>query len=299
MRTTVLRSRRLAVTGLAIAALFAIGAGPGQAADPFVAGGRSTRPVAAPADHLARAENRARALTAALGIPGTSHRATRLDDRFEHRTYDEVTSLDAGGREVAISRFELDGTVAMAVGLGWRPGTGRAVDATGAARSAVEVARTSGLAVSGQPDVRASAGSGGWSIAWQRRVDGAPVRGDGVRVLLWPDGSFHGLARSERPLAAAPTRPISAGKARAAAEKRAVELFGAAIDEARIISVERAWIAPNDTFGPAGPDASAATLRLAWVVRFESHGALAERLRQVELWLDAGNGSLLGGDLVE
>ena len=299
MRTTVLRSRRLAVTGLAIAALFAIGAGPGQAADPFVAGGRSTRPVAAPADHLARAESRARALTAALGIAGTSHRATRLDDKFEHRTYDEVTSLDAGGREVAISRFELDGTVAMAVGLGWRPGTGRAVDAIGAARSAVAVARTAGLAVSGQPDVRASAGSGGWSIAWQRRVDGAPVRGDGVRVMLWPDGSFHGLARSERPLAAAPTRTISAGQARAAAETRAVELFGAAIDEARIVSVERAWIAPNDTFGPAGPDASAATLRLAWVVRFESHGALAERLRQVELWLDAGNGSLLGGDLVE
>lgn len=299
MRTDVFRSRRVALTGLAIAALFAIGAGPGQAADPFVAGGRSTRPVAAPADHLARAESRARALTAALGIAGVSHRATRLDDKFEHRTYDEVTSIDAGGREVAISRFELDGTVAMAVGLGWRPGTGRAVDSIGAARSAVAVARAAGLTVGGQPQVRASDGAGGWSIAWTRRVDGAPVRGDGVRVLLWPDGSFHGLTRSERPLAAAPTQTINAARARAAAESIAAGLFGAAIDEARIVSVERAWVAPNDTFGPAGPDASAATLRLAWVVRFESHGALAERLRQVELWLDAGNGTLLGGDLVE
>lgn len=299
MPTNVLRSRRLALTGLAITALVAIGAGPGSAADPFVAGGRSTRPVAASADHLAKAENRARVLTAALGIPGASHRATRLDDKFEHRTYDEVTSFDGAGREVAISRFELDGTVAMAVGLGWRPGTGRAVDSVGAARSAVAVARAAGLAVSGQPAVRASAGSGGWSIAWTRRVDGAPVRGDGVRVMLWPDGSFHGLTRSERPLAVAPTRSINPAEARAAALALAARLFGAADGEARIVSVERAWIAPNDTFGPAGPDAPAATLRLAWIVRFESHGALAERLRQVELWIDIGSANLLGGDLVE
>lgn len=299
MRTNVLRSRRLAWTGLAIAALVAIGASPGSAADPFVAGGRSTRPVAAPADHLARAESRARALTAALGIPGASHRATRLDDKFEHRTYDEVTSFDGGGRDVAISRFELDGTVAMAVGLGWRPGTGRAVDSVGAARSAAAVARAAGLAVGGQPDVRASAGSGGWSIAWTRRVDGAPVRGDGVRVMLWPDGSFHGLTRSERPLATAPTRTINAAQARAAAGSLAAERFGASIAETRIVSVERAWIAPNDTFEAAAPDAPAATLRLAWIVRFESHGALAERLRQVELWIDIGSGNMLGGDLVE
>lgn len=299
MHTTVLRSRRMGLTGLAIAALFAIGAGPGQAADPFVAGGRSSRPVAAQADQLARAESRARALTAALGIPGTSHRATRLDDRFEHRVYDEVTSFDGDGREVAISRFELDGTVAMAVGLGWRPGTGRAVDSVDVVRPAVAVTRAAGLAVSGQPEVRSSAGSSGWSIAWTRRADGAPVRGDGVRVLLWPDGSFHGLTRSDRPLATVPARTINAGEARATAESHAVTLFGAAHAEARIISVERAWIAPNDTFGPAGPDAPAATLRLAWIVRFESRGALAERLRMVELWIDAGSGSLLGGDVVE
>lgn len=299
MRTNVLRSRRVGLTGLAIVALLAIGAGPGSAADLFVAGGRSTRPVAAPADHLARAESRARALTAALGIPGASHRATRLDDKFEHRTYDEVTSFDGRGREVALSRFELDGTVAMAVGLGWRPGTGRAVDAVGAARSAVAVARAAGLAVSGQPSVRASAGSGGWSLAWTRRVDGAPVRGDGVRVMLWPDGTFHGLTRSDRPLAAAPARTINAAQARSAAESLAADLFGRSIADMRIVSVERAWLAPNDTFEPAAPDAPAATLRLAWIVRFEAHGALAERLRLVELWIDIGSGNLLGGDLVE
>lgn len=299
MLTTVLRSRRIALTGLVFAAFVAIGAGPGSAADPFVAGGRSTRPLAAPADHLARAEGRAKALTAALGIPGASHRAIRLDDKLEHRTYDEVTSFDGRGREVALSRFELDGTVAMAVALGWQPGTGRAVDAAGAARSAVAVARAAGLAVGGQPAARTSAGSGGWSVTWTRRVDGVPVRGDGVRILLWPDGSFHGLTRSDRPLAMAPSRSITAAEARAAAGTLAARLFGAANTEARIVAIERAWIAPNDTFEPAAPDAPAATLRLAWIVRFESHGALAERLRQAEVWIDVGNGNLLGGDVVE
>ncbi|HUQ78716.1 MAG TPA: hypothetical protein VM427_07615 [Patescibacteria group bacterium] len=299
MRTTTLGSRRLALTGLAITALFAIGAGPGQAADPFVAGGRSTRPMAAPADHLARAETRARELTAALGISGTSHRATRLDDRFEHRIYDEVTSFDAGGRQVAISQFDLDGTVVMAVGLGWRPGSGRAVDSAGAGRSAGAVAGSVGLTVTGRPDIRASAGAGGWSVAWTRRVDGVSVRGDGVRVLLWPDGSFHGLTRSERPLAPAPPRQIDAAQARATALSLAAERFGAAVAAAGIVAIERAWIAPNDAFGPAGPDAPGATLRLAWTVRFETHGPLAERVRQIELWLDIGSGDLLGGDVVE
>ena len=293
------RSSRLPLAVVAIAGLLAIGAGAGQAADPFVAGGRSTRAVNAPLDHLARAEARGKALTAALGIPSNSHRATRLDDKFEHRTYDEVSSVDGTGREVAISRFDLDGTVSMVVALGWQPRAGRAVDAPGAARSAIAVARAAGLAIVGQPNVRASAGAGGWSIAWQRRVDGIPVRGDGVRVSLWPDGSFHGLTRSERPLATAPARSLTPAAARAIAAGLAATRLGAAVAEARIAGAEQAWLAPNDMFGSARLDAPAATLRLAWVVRFETSGALAERLRQLELWIDAGDGTVLGGDVVE
>lgn len=299
MHTSSLLSRRLTLSAVAIVALLALGAGAGQAADPFRAGGRSTRAIAATAGHLVQAEARAKALTAALAIPAVSHRATRLDDRFEHRTYDEVASFDGHGREIAISRFDLDGTVAMAVALGWQPRGGRPLDSPGAARSAIAVARAAGLAVTGQSEVRASAGAGGWAVAWQRRVGGVPVRGDGIRISLWPDGSFHGLSRSERPLAAAPARSLTPAEARSIGGRFATERFGTAAGDIRVTGLDRSWLTPNDMFGPAGSDAPAATLRLAWVVRFETRGALAERLRSVELWLDAGTGALLGGDIVE
>ena len=75
------------------------------------------------------------------------------------------------------------------------------IDASAAERRGRSLARAAGLSVDGQPSVRA-AGAGGWSIAWSRVVDGTPVRGDGIRVSIRPDGTFHGLARTERPIAA-------------------------------------------------------------------------------------------------
>ncbi|HET7702489.1 MAG TPA: hypothetical protein VFK35_03755 [Candidatus Limnocylindrales bacterium] len=297
MRTLTFRSRRLSLAGLAIAALLAIGASGGQAADPFVAGGRSTRPVAAAAGDLARAEARGRALIAALGIPATSHRAARLDDRFEHRVVDEVTSLDGQGREAAVSRFELDGRVAMVAALGWRAGGGPPVDAAGATRSAAALARVAGLVPDGPPVARRSAGAGGWSVQWQRTVGGVAVRGDGLRIHLWPDGTFHGLVRTERPLAAAPSATLSGAQALTVAERAVAERVGSASDGLRVTDAELAWVAPNDLFEPAAPDAPAETLRLAWIIRFEAHGPLAERLRSVEVWIDAGDGRLLGGDV--
>src|SRR5258706_3628620 len=125
MRSLPLSRRRLALAGLATAGLLAIGGSAGQAADPFVAGGRSTHPLPAATDDLARARARGQAVAVALGLPGVGQRVQRLDDAFDHRTYDEVTSTDAAGREVAITRLELDGSVAMAVSLGWHPASGR------------------------------------------------------------------------------------------------------------------------------------------------------------------------------
>ena len=295
-----LLSRRLAVIALAGIGLVAFGVPAIHGADPFVAGGRSTRTVELPLSQSERAVSHGRSLAAALGLPGVSQRAERFDDRFEHRTYDEVTSFDAAGHEVAIARFGTDGSVAMALVLGWHPG-GRG---SPIARSAVEArglgfVRAAGLDVRGQATVHASAGAGGWSIAWPRLVDGTPVRGDGTRVSIWADGSFHGLSRVERPLAAAPAHPIAAGAARKLAETWATGRFAGAAADLRVGTVERAWVAANDTFAPTGLDAPAETLRLAWVVRFEAVGALNARLRLVETWFDATDGTLLGGDVVE
>ena len=293
------RSRFLPLVALAWLAVAAIAVPVIQGGDPFVAGGRSSRAVALPTSDAERAIAHGRRLATALGLPGVSQNAVRLDDRFEHRTYDEVTSFDSNGREVAISRFEPDGTVAMAVVLGWQGGHGAKIDRAAVEGRGLGLVRAAGLAVAGRPTVLASAGAGGWSLTWPRLADGAPVRGDGVRVALWADGTFHGLSRIERPLAAAPTHPIATGAARTSAETWAAGHFGGAAADLRVSAVERAWVAPNDTFAQAGLDAPAETLRLAWVVRFEARGALATRLRFVEAWLDAGTGSLLGGDVVE
>jgi hypothetical protein len=279
--------------------LVAVGVPASQGGDVFVAGGRSTRPVDLPPARAERAKAHGRQLAAALGMPGVSQHAERLDDRFEHRTYDEVTSLDASGHEVAVARFEPDGKVAMALVLGWHPGRGASIDRTAVETRAAGFVRAAGLSAAGRPRVRTSAGAGGWSIDWPRVVDGSPVRGDGLHVALWADGSFHGLSRMERPLAARPARLLVAGIARTSAETWAGGRYGAAANDLRIGSVQRAWVAPNDTFAPAGPDAPAETLRLAWVVRFHASGALAERLRSLEVWLDAGDGTILGGDIAE
>ena len=299
MRSVPLTRRGVALAGLATAGLLAIGGSAGQAADPFVAGGRSTRPLPAAADELARARARSQAVAAALGLPGVSQRVERLDDAFEHRTYDEVTSADAAGREVAITRLGLDGSVAMAVSLGWHPAGGRALDAPAAAKRAVALARAAGLGPSGAPSVRASAGAGGWSIVWPRIVDGVPVRGDGLRIALWPDGAFHGLTRTERPLAPPPPRSLGADAARSAATSVVSARFGGSSGDLHAVAAERVWVAPNDMLGAARLDAPAATLRLAWAVRFDAQGALAERLRSIEVWVDAGDGHALGGDVME
>jgi hypothetical protein len=300
---TIMGLRRIAppaaLTGLVALAALAVGVPAGQGADPFVAGGPSTRTVALPASQADQAKTRGRELAAALGLPGLTQSAERLDDRFEHRTYDEVTSFDAAGKEVAITRFETDGTVAMALVLGWQPGHAGHVDPATAERRARAFARAAGLAVDGQPSVEASAGSGGWSIAWPRIVSATPVRGDGLRISLWPDGTFHGLTRIERPLAALPDRQISADEARQAATIWAGAHFPSSDGGMRVAAVERAWVAPNGMFSRNGLDAPAATLRLAWIVRFETGGRLSERLRSVEVWLDAGDGNALGGDVIE
>ena len=291
-------SRLVAFTVAGVGLVIA-GAPPSQAADPFVAGGRSARTVAVAPPHVARTLARAANLAKALDLPGVTHRTERLDDRFDHLVYDEVVAADAAGRDVSIARFDTDGRVVMAVDLGWRPRTGRPVGREVAVARGNEFARAAGLTVSGPPTIIASAGAGGWSVSWPRTVDGVPVLGDGVRVSLWNDGSFHALSRSERPLASPPIRRIPAGGARQLAISIVAQRVGGAALDMRPVATALAWVAPNDTWAPSRPDAPAATLRLAWIVRFEAGGRLADRLRSAEYWIDAGHGTLIGGDLAE
>ena len=295
MRTRI-PTRLLILTAFGVA-LVGVGASGSQAADPFVAGGLSTRPVSLGSSDADRSIRRAADLSRALGLAGGTRTVERLDDKFEHRVYDEVVTRDRTGREVSIARFGTDGRVVMAIALGWHASSGRAVGREVAAGHATGIARAAGVTVHGAPTVRTL--SSGWSVHWPRVAGSVPVLGDGARILLWPDGSFHGLTVSERPLAAAPGRRIGAGQARQVAERTAAGRYGASARDLAVRSTELSWVAPNDAWNSAGPDAPAETLRLAWVVTLRAEGPLAERLRGLQVWLDAGDGSVIGGDVLE
>jgi hypothetical protein len=286
----------LPVAGLAVAL---VGVPASQGADPFVAGQLSSRPVAIDASASNRALSRAHDLGRALGYGGVRDTVIRLDDRFDHRVYDEIASFDARDQQVGLTRLDMDGRLLLALQLGWSPGMGRPITAARATDKAAAIARVAGLTTDGKPEVQRSSGVGGWIVRWPRFVDGVPARGDGTRVTVWSDGSFHAVARNERPLAARPANTLSADAARSAVERVVAARFKTSAADLAVVAVDLVWVAPNDTWDPARPDAPDAVLRLAWVVRLQSSGSLADRMQMLEFWLDAGDGALIGGDIAE
>src|SRR5204863_4028214 len=144
---------------------------------------------------IERASNSA----AALGLPRAARRsATHVVDRFGGQPYDEVTEFDDQGHMSALQRFDAAGRIRAAVRFGWIGDGGPALtskDAVGA-RAGV-LARAVGVPVSGAGRILPAPSGAGWTVAWERTVDGARVLGDGIRIHLWPDGSLHSLSVAE------------------------------------------------------------------------------------------------------
>jgi hypothetical protein len=290
----------VALAGAAAALLvgWPTGPTPGGAADRYRAGEPATLRSSLPAAAAEAVRARGAAHARALGIPvGAGFQEARVHDRFSGEALDEVVTTDARGRRLGIVRMDPAGRVAMAVRLGWQAPGGRRIDAAEARLRAVGLAAASGLDPSGSPTV-SPAVDGGWRVAWGRAIDGVSALGDGAVVTLFGDGTFHAAARRERPLAEAPPSVLASSAAERIAGERLGDLLGPASGDAVIARARLAWVAPNDTFDGAAPDAPNPVLRLAWVVEVRAVGALAERLRALELYLDAGDGALLGGDLL-
>ncbi len=273
-------------------------AGSTPAADPFRAGQVGVSRTSLPAAVTQPFTERARADASALGLPGGSSLSVeRVVDRFRSSMYTQVTAVDRAGHPVTLTRYDAGGRLLTAIRFGWRQPTG-SVNAGAAADGARALVAAAGLTPPGVPDVSRSA-DGGFSVTWQRTSEGLPVRGDGIRLTLWADGTLHALARQERTLAAAPATRL----ARHEAERLAGAQLGRwlAPDQrplAQVTDAQLAWVAPNDMFASARPDAPSPVLRLAWVVTIRSAGVLAERWRALELYLAAGDGALLGGDIL-
>ena len=106
------------------------------------------------------------------------------------------------------------------------------------------------------------------------------------------------MVRAERPLAPRPSSLLDEAAARQRAADTLGSLFGDRAKLVAVATVALAWVAPNGAFDPTAPDAPDPTLRLAWVVEARTQGALSEGLRAVKIFLDAGTGSLLGGDVL-
>jgi hypothetical protein len=255
-------------------------------------------PVAA--DRAATIRSLARALGSRLGLPEpAASRVERVTDRFAGTVYDEVTGTDGAGRALHLQRFDDRGRLAAAVAFGWQSAGGRPLaDARAAGARAGRLAADLGMLASGAPDVRGGPGDDGWTVTWSRVVDGIPVVGDGVRIDLWLDGRMHAVVRTERALAARPSTVLDEAAARGLSGTALASLFGSRGGEIRVARLALGWVAPNDAFDPTAPDAPGTTLRLAWIAEARATGDLAEGLRAVRLYLDAGTGVLIGGDVL-
>ena len=276
------------------------GPSTGSADDRYAAGQPATTRAVLPGTETGRLRAAAAPGRALLGTEGVaSTRVERVTNRFTATTYDEVTDLDAGGRPIALQRFDRAGRLVAAMRFGLQSTARVALgDPVVAAAAAGRFARTLGLDPAGSPAVR-RAGGGDWVVTWSRIVHGFPVRGDGVRVQVWADGSLHLAVRTERPLADEPDRRIAATDARRLADEHLATWFSGP-DRAglRLGAPALAWVAPNDTFDRTAPDAPSPLLRLAWVVEVRTSGTLAGSLRALELYMDAGDGRLIGGDVL-
>jgi len=290
----------VAVAGTAIALGFPGGASTGDAADRFVAGSPVTERTPVTPDKAAAALARAAEVRSHLGLPEpAASRVERVVDRFDGTAYDEVTESDRTGRTLQLHRFDARGRLVGAVAFGWKAAGGPPMPSAAAARArGNRLATDLGLDTAGTPDVRQGPDDTGWTLTWPRVVDGVPVVGDGVRLDLWPDGRMHAVVRTERPLAARPASTLDEATARARATTTLGTIFGSRSGQVSIATLGLGWVAPNSAFDPTGPDAPGATLRLAWVVEARTSGPLADALRAVKLYLDAGTGALVGGDVL-
>lgn len=288
----------LAVAGTAIALGVPGGTSQGEAADRYVVGGPLVERTRVEGDRAAPAQALAATFRSRLGLPEPAiSRVERVVDRFDGTSYDEVTGTDRAGQTLHLERFDTRGRLVGATTFGWQAGGGTPLANAASARArGSRLAADLGLEATGTPDVRQGPDGTGWALTWPRVVDGVQVIGDGVRVDLWPDGRMHAIVRSERPLAPRPAAPLDEATARDRATATLATMFGSRSVQVRIVTLGLGWVAPNSAFDPAGPDAPGATLRLAWVVEARTSGEVADTLRAVKLFLDAGTGTLIGGD---
>lgn len=231
-----------------------------------------------------------------LELTGRPGPLQRYFEAVEQRVFDHLDLLGPDDEPVGSFRFDAaTGRLAGYVRTEWRADFALPrVDEQAAAAAAERFAHLSGVALPAvAPSVAWDGGWQAWEVRWPRLADGIPVEGDGVKVAVLRGGQLKAISIRERPLRPAPLAHIGPAEARAVAERFAAGRIRA--EDLRVEEVRQAWLAGNDFVAPAGPDVESAELRLAYVVRFSHSIAGRAERHLVELFVDAGDGRIIGG----
>ena len=303
---------KLLFCGAGVACALALTAGPMAAATvmstltPDRPAEAAARPVtterleqAISADDKPGVLSRAHGARAALELPdGVQSKAVHVKDRGRTVEYDEVVEEDAAGRPVALTQLDARGQLLMAARFD-APAKGKAAPDRGQAlKKAAAGAAAAGIGVQG-PGETSEAASGGWDVVWTRVENGIRVRGDEVRVHVREDGVIGSVGQVNHPLAALPSTRLSRAQAKAMAGEQTRRWSDNAAVDFSVGDAELLWVGPNAAFDASKIGAAEQPYRLSWVVNVTPQGDAASSVRQVVLFLDAGDGSLIGGDVVE
>lgn len=275
------------------------------AADPFGAQaivvpvtGRTE--TAIPADDKPGVVARSHAARTSLGMPGgVTTKAVHVKDASRGLEYDEVTDIDAGGQPVAMTELDGSGHLLLAVRFDQLGKTKVPVGHQSALNTASKGLGAAGVAVSDQPVVDETTSLGGWDVTWPRTSAGVPVLGDEIRVHVRDDGAIGSVGQVTHDLAAAPAVRLTRSQALAVAGSQ-VQAWSARSGAKFVIGdASMEWAGPNAAFDPSKIGAADQPYRLSWVVKVTPQGDAASVVRLVVLYIDAGDGSVIGGDVVE
>jgi hypothetical protein len=236
----------------------------------------------------------------AFGFPvGVKKVGRHVHDGFQNSDYDEVSEVGSKGQPLALIQFDGSGRLTAAVRLDINASPAVPIAGDAATKTAQRGLAASGLTVIGQARTDSNVVDGGWEVHWDRTAEGLAVRGDETRVHLWADGRIQTVARVEHQLAPAPARRLSQPEARNVVTKQLDQWSGKGVVRYAVTDMNLEWVGPNATFDASKLNTAPAPYRLSWVVNVKPTGEASDYVRLITLYVDAGDGTVIGGDVVE
>ena len=235
-----------------------------------------------------------------FGFPvGVKKVGRHIHDAFENSDYDEVSEVGSNGQPLALTQFDGSGRLTTAVRFDATSSPAVRITGDAAIKTAQRGLAASGLTAIGQARTDSNSVDGGWDVHWARAVEGFTVRGDETRVHLWANGRIQTVARVERQLATTPARRLSQPDARNVVTQQLDQWSGKGGVRYTVTDMNLEWVGPNAAFDASKLNAAPAPYRLSWVVNVKPTGEAADYIRLITLYVDAGSGTVIGGDVVE